>query len=109
MRDRNRGKYEKMFKREIKLLNTWSLADSVEILDIDYQVCKVKSSDSVFIFYPHKTSAGHIHLRVRVEKEGSYREVKNALISLVKHFKKDWRAHLSAHINTTSKYSVRMI
>lgn len=40
---------------------------TLELVDIQYQVAKIKGDDIKLVIYPHKTSSGHYHLRVRDE------------------------------------------
>lgn len=63
---------------QLTALLTWCGENDAELFltDAPYQIAKIIGSDFKIVVYPHKTSAGNIHLRVR--DEGSKNKLRAA-------------------------------
>jgi hypothetical protein len=67
MSDPNRGKYKKYFLDEFRQMEDYLIIlynGSLTWSEADYEAFCYKTDDIRLIFYPHKTSAGHYHIRV---------------------------------------------
>lgn len=67
MEDKLAGKYNTIYGREFKMAKKilQSFNGELEWSSNDYQAFTFKSKKLKLIFYPHKTSAGNYHIRVR--------------------------------------------
>jgi len=65
--DKNAGKYNKFYKEEFELASAILKAERghIEWSTYDYQAFTFKKPMVSLVFYPHKTSAGNYHIRVR--------------------------------------------
>ena len=62
-----RGKYKKHYSEEFDIAKEALKHTKGELnwADADYQAFIFRGPDVTLVFYPHKTSAGNYHLRVR--------------------------------------------
>ena len=67
MKDRLAGKYNSIYGTEFKMAKKFlqHLKGKLEWSNNDYEAFTFKANDLNLIFYPHKTSAGNYHIRVR--------------------------------------------
>lgn len=67
MNDKLAGKYKSIYNGEFKLATTIlkDFGGTLEWSSNDYEAFTFKSAELNIIFYPHKTSAGNHHIRVR--------------------------------------------
>lgn len=67
MADPNKGKYKILYMKEFNMAKDilHHCPEGFEWSNADYEVFKFKECDVTLVFYPHKTSAGNYHLRVR--------------------------------------------
>ena len=67
MKDELAGKYNTMYGGEFKLAKRILTAfkGKLEWSTNDYEAFTFKADDMNLIFYPHRTSAGNYHIRVR--------------------------------------------
>ena len=67
MNDPNKGKYRKWYSDEYRIAKEVLAHEhgKLEWSKNDYEAFRFTSEHLVLIFYPHKTSAGNYHLRVR--------------------------------------------
>ena len=67
MSDPNAGKYHRLFKDEFKQAEEIlaGRGGKVEWSTNDYQAFTYREPGVCLVFYPHKTSAGNYHVRVR--------------------------------------------
>ncbi len=73
MADPMAGKYKKPFKREFVMaeLVLAPYGGKLEWSQNDYEAFRFTSPGVTLIFYPHKTSAGHHHIRIREQNSKS--------------------------------------
>lgn len=56
----------------------------LSLTDADYQVAKITGEGVRLVIYPHKTTAGHRHLRVRNENSTNPARAAEAMVALDK-------------------------
>lgn len=68
MSDPNRGQYHKLYSVEFAIAKDFldsRYGGSLSWCDADYEAFQFKTEGVRLVFYPHKTSAGNYHIRVR--------------------------------------------
>lgn len=68
MKDPNRGKYKKLYSDDFKRAEDYLLPlynGALTWSNADYQAFQYQTEGVKIIFYPHKTSSGNYHIRVR--------------------------------------------
>ena len=67
MKDKLAGKYKSIYNNEFKLAEKIlkDFGGNLEWSTNDYEAFTFKNDEINIIFYPHKTSAGNYHIRVR--------------------------------------------
>lgn len=67
MRDKLAGKYKSIYKSEFNLAKKIlkDFEGKLEWSNSEYEAFTFKSDNLSLIFYPHRTSAGNYHIRVR--------------------------------------------
>jgi len=82
VKDPNAGRYSKIYGEEFRLAADVLKDEGGELAwsEHDWQAFTYKADDVCLIFYPHKTSAGNYHLRIR-DQHSKNRERAMALIN----------------------------
>lgn len=66
MRDKNAGKYDKLYKREFDLAaKVLGNLGPLKWGEHDWEAFTFQCVGVSLVFYPHRTSAGNYHIRVR--------------------------------------------
>jgi len=79
------SKYEeKELKKEFGIAKEILASEKLEFIDINknYILFKIKGADFSIVAYPHKTSAGNRHIRVRDENSKNKVEAKRIMNTL---------------------------
>lgn len=91
MRDKNAGKYQKLYKQEFDDAGN-ALSGEAGVLEWgihDYQAFVFRNHEVVLIFYPHRTTAGNYHIRVRSQGSKNISEA-NRLMRLLDNYKSEY-------------------
>jgi hypothetical protein len=64
VKDENKRRYKKEYAEEFRLAQS-VLGESVEWSPHDYEAFRYKDEDVSLVFYPHRTTAGNYHIRIR--------------------------------------------
>lgn len=84
MRESDKRHYKNQYKEEFALAKS-ILKDEpgkLEWSKNDYQVFTYKEDGVTLVFYPHKTSAGHYHIRVRNQNSKDTEKARRLMILL---------------------------
>lgn len=82
MTDKNKEIYRKIYKAEFDFVNQYCEKNSIPAIvtwsNYDYEAFRLVSGGTSLCFYPHKTSTGNHHIRVR--DTGSKDKVEAAML-----------------------------